>query len=97
MTLDHSFAERLEKRSQTWRLGAASTVAIGVVLTAWALSVDFAKASGGFAGDAATYYTLGQSLAHDLDFEYRREDLVRGGERGRAQRDLRRPDRAAEL
>ena len=77
MTLDHSFAERLEKRSQTWRLGAASTVAIGLVLTAWALSVDYAKASGGFAGDAATYYTLGHSLAHDLDFEYRRDDLAR--------------------
>ena len=44
---------------------------------AWALSVDFAKASGGFAGDAATYYTLGHSLAHDLDFEYRRDDLAR--------------------
>lgn len=44
---------------------------------AWALSIDFPKASGGFAGDAATYYTLGHSLAHDLDFEYRRDDLVR--------------------
>jgi hypothetical protein len=77
MTLDHSFATRLEKRSQTWRLGAASTAVIGVVLVAWSLSVDFAKASGGFAGDAATYYTLGHSLAHDLDFEYRRDDLAR--------------------
>ena len=77
MTLDHSVAKRLETRSQTWRLGAASTAAVGIVLTAWALSVDFAKASGGFAGDAATYYTLGHSLAHDLDFEYRRDDLAR--------------------
>jgi hypothetical protein len=77
MTLDQSVADRWETRSQRWRLGAASTAAIGVVLTAWALSVDFAKVSGGFAGDAATYYTLGHSLAHDLDFEYRRDDLVR--------------------
>lgn len=77
MTLETSVAKRLEMRSQTWRLGAASTAAIGILLTAWALSVDYAKASGGFAGDAATYYTLGHSLAHDLDFEYRRDDLAR--------------------
>ncbi len=77
MTIDHPVARRLEHRSQAWRLGATSTAAIGIVLTAWALSVDFPKASGGFAGDASTYYTLGQSLAHDLDFEFRRDDLVR--------------------
>jgi hypothetical protein len=50
---------------------------MGILLTAFAVSVDFARVSGGFAGDAATYYTLGHSLAHDLDFEYRRDDLVR--------------------
>jgi hypothetical protein len=77
MSIDTSVAARLEWRSPAWRLGASATAAIGVVLVAWALSVDFAKASGGFAGDAATYYTLGHSLAHDLDFEYRRDDLVR--------------------
>jgi hypothetical protein len=77
MTIDTSVAARLQGRSLAWRLGASTTAAIGVVLMAWALSVDFAKASGGFAGDAATYYTLGQSLAHDLDFEYRRDDLAR--------------------
>lgn len=77
MTIDTSVAARLKGRSLAWRLGASTTAAIGIVLTAWALSVDFAKASGGFAGDAATYYTLGQSLAHDLDFEYRRDDLAR--------------------
>jgi hypothetical protein len=77
MTIDTSVAARLQGRSLAWRLGASTTAAIGIVLTAWALSVDFAKASGGFAGDAATYYTLGQSLAHDLDFEYRRDDLAR--------------------
>jgi hypothetical protein len=76
-TIDNRMAARLQGRSLAWRLGASSTAAIGVVLIAWALSVDFAQASGGFAGDAATYYTLGHSLAHDLDFEYRRDDLVR--------------------
>ncbi len=77
MSIDTRVAARLQGRSRAWRLGASATAAIGVVLVAWALSVDFAKASGGFAGDAATYYTLGHSLAHDLDFEYRRDDLVR--------------------
>jgi hypothetical protein len=77
MTIDTSVAARLQDRSLAWRLGASTTVAIGIVLIAWALSVDYAKASGGFAGDAATYYTLGHSLAHDLDFEFRRDDLAR--------------------
>jgi hypothetical protein len=77
MTLDTRVAARLEGRSPAWRLGASSTAAVGVLLLAWSLSIDFPKASGGFAGDAATYYTLGHSLAHDLDFEYRRDDLVR--------------------
>jgi hypothetical protein len=78
MTIDTSMAARLEGRSLAWRLGASTTAAIGVVLMAWALSLDFVKASNnGFFGDAATYYTLGHSLADDFDFEYRREDLVR--------------------
>ncbi|MFM8533737.1 MAG: hypothetical protein ACKOEC_09165 [Acidimicrobiia bacterium] len=77
MTIDQGMAKRFEQRSPAWRLGAASTGAIGVLLTAWALSVDFPKHSGGFAGDAATYYTMGHSLAHDLDFEFKRDDLVR--------------------
>jgi hypothetical protein len=78
MTLDHGVATRLEGRSLAWRLGASSTAAIGVVLLTWALSADFVKAANGaFIGDAATYYTLGQSLATDLDFEYQRDDLAR--------------------
>ena len=77
MTIDTRVAARFQARTPAWRLGAAATAAVGVVLTAWALSVDFPKASGGFAGDAATYYTLGHSLAHDFDFEFRRDDLVR--------------------
>jgi hypothetical protein len=60
-----------------WRLGQVSTAAVGVVLLAWALTVDFARSVPGFFGDAATYYSLGHSLAKDLDFEFRRDDLVR--------------------
>ena len=44
---------------------------------AWALTVDFPSVTGGFFGDASTYYSLAHSLAEDFDFEYRREDLVR--------------------
>jgi len=78
MTLDHRVAARLTGRSLAWRLGASTTAAIGVVLLTWALSVDFVKTSnGGFFGDAATYYTLGHSLATDLDFEFQRDDLAR--------------------
>jgi hypothetical protein len=60
-----------------WRLGQVSTAVLGIVLVAWALTVDFPKATGGFFGDASTYYSLGHSLAEDFDFEFRREDLVR--------------------
>ncbi len=78
MTIDRSVAARLQGRSLAWRLGAATTAAIGIVLTAWALSIDFVEGlEHGFFGDAATYYTLGHSLADDLDFEYQRDDLVR--------------------
>jgi hypothetical protein len=77
-TIDTSVAVRLHGRSLAWRLGASATAAIGVVLLTWAISVDVVKASyGGFFGDAATYYTLGHSLAADFDFEYQRDDLVR--------------------
>ncbi|MGE0866797.1 MAG: hypothetical protein AB7P34_23070 [Vicinamibacterales bacterium] len=78
MTLDHRVATRLRDRSLTWRLGASTTAAIGVVLLTWALSVDFVKTSNSaFFGDAATYYTLGHSLAADFDFEFKRDDLAR--------------------
>lgn len=60
-----------------WRLGKASTTTLGVFLMAWALSVDFPSITGGFYGDAATYYSLAHSLAKDFDFEYRQEDVTR--------------------
>lgn len=59
------------------RLGQLSTASLGLVLVAWALTVDYPKLSPGFFADGATYYSLGHSLAEDFDFEYRREDLVR--------------------
>ena len=77
-TIDTSMAARLDRRSFAWRLGASTTTALGVLLVTWAISIDMVKASGGgFFGDAATYYTLGHSLAADFDFAYQRDDLVR--------------------
>lgn len=58
-------------------LGVATTAALGLVLLAWAITVDFTKVSYGFFSDGATYYSLAHSLAEDGDFEYRREDLQR--------------------
>src|SRR5688500_11463429 len=77
-TIDTSVAQRLQDRSLAWRLGASTTLALGIVLLAWSVSIDFAKASSYiFFGDGATYYGLAHSLADDLDFVYRREDLTR--------------------
>jgi hypothetical protein len=77
-TIDTGVAARLAGRSLAWRLGASTTAAIGIVLVAWAISIDVVKATGpGFMGDAATYYTLGRSLAADFDFEFERADLAR--------------------
>ena len=59
------------------RIGLVATATVAVVLFAWALTVDFPKVTTGFFSDGSTYYTLAHSLAHDLDFEYRREDAMR--------------------
>ena len=73
MTTTATAASALE-----WRVGAVAIPALGAVLLAWALTVDFPKATGGgFFSDGATYYSLAHSLAFDLDFQFRREDLVR--------------------
>ena len=47
------------------------------MLLACALSIDVPKASLGFKGDEATYYSLAHSLARDRDFTFERKDLVR--------------------
>lgn len=62
---------------EAWRVGAASTTALALVLLGWALTTDFVKATGGFFADGATYYVMTYSLVEDFDLEYRREDLVR--------------------
>jgi hypothetical protein len=58
-------------------LGAGSTLALGAVLVAWALTIDLPKVTTGFFSDGATYYGMAHSLAADFDLEYRREDLTR--------------------
>jgi hypothetical protein len=57
--------------------GAIAAVGLGVLLLAFALSVDFPKTAQGFKGDEATYYSLAHSLARDADFTFERKDLVR--------------------
>jgi hypothetical protein len=55
-----------------------ASTALGLVLCAWALTVDFPKVtSGGFFSDGATYYSLAHSLAADGDFAFARDDLQR--------------------
>jgi hypothetical protein len=58
--------------------GVLASAALGILLLALAVSINFPKATGGgFKGDEATYYVLGHSLARDFDFEYEHRDLVR--------------------
>ena len=62
----------------TAKPGIIASALVGIVLVAFALSVDFPKANGDrFKGDESTYYMLGHSLARDFDFQYERKDLIR--------------------
>jgi hypothetical protein len=56
---------------------AALFATIFLVLAGFALSLDLPKTKLGFQGDEASYYSLGHSLARDLDFAFERRDLVR--------------------
>jgi hypothetical protein len=70
-----SWRERVQRG-----LGEPGTVAallLGLLLTGFALAVDFPKAAYGFQSDEASYYTLGHSLARDGDFAFDRNDLAR--------------------
>jgi hypothetical protein len=58
-------------------LGAAISIGLGLVLLAFAVTIDVPKAAQGFKGDEATYYSLAHSLARDFDFAFERRDLVR--------------------
>jgi hypothetical protein len=60
------------------RPGIVASAILTILLLAFALTVDFAKANGGgFKGDEATYYVLGHSLARDFDFSFEHNDLQR--------------------
>ena len=60
----------------TTKPGVIASALVGILLLAFAVSVDFPKANGGrFKGDESTYYMLGHSLARDFDFQYERKDL----------------------
>ncbi len=62
----------------TTKPGILASALLGILLLAFAVSVDFPKANGGgLKGDESTYYLLGHSLARDFDFAYERQDLVR--------------------
>ncbi len=62
----------------TAKPGIFASALLGILLLAFAVSVDFPKASGGgFKGDEATYYVLAHSLARDFDFQFERKDLIR--------------------
>jgi hypothetical protein len=58
-------------------LPTAVYAAIFLALAGFALALDLPKTKLGFQGDEATYYSLGHSLASDLDFTFERRDLVR--------------------
>jgi hypothetical protein len=58
-------------------LGAIVSAGLGLVLLAFAITIDFPKTAQGFKGDEATYYSLAHSLARDFDFTFERKDLIR--------------------
>jgi len=59
------------------RVGAAAALLIVVIYGVVSLRQPYAVKAGGFWGDNATYYMMGQSLAKDADLAYRAEDLRR--------------------
>ena len=62
----------------TAKPGIIASALLGIMLLAFAVSVDFPNANGNrFKGDESTYYMLGHSLARDFDFQYERKDLIR--------------------
>jgi len=62
----------------TIKPGVIASALVGIILLAFAVSVDFPNANGDrFKGDESTYYMLGHSLARDYDFQYERKDLIR--------------------
>jgi hypothetical protein len=70
-------AEHIARRWTSFPQAVAVFVTIFLVLAGFSLSVDLPRTKLGFQGDEATYYSLGHSLATDLDFAFERQDLVR--------------------
>ena len=69
---------RPEVTELTAKPGVFASALLGILLLAFAVSVDFPKANGGgFKGDESTYYVLAHSLARDFDFQFERKDLIR--------------------
>jgi len=57
--------------------GAIAAVALGIVLLAFAATLDLPRETQSFKGDEATYYSLTKSIATDFDFAFERKDLTR--------------------
>ena len=57
--------------------GAIASVALGLLLLAFAATFDLPRETQSFKGDEATYYSLTRSLATDFDFSFERKDLTR--------------------
>lgn len=62
---------------QEHRAALSVFAAIGVLLSGFALTVDYPRAAGTFWSDAATYYTMAHSLAEDGDLQFTRADVER--------------------
>ncbi len=76
----------MSRLSTRHRVGAGLALAVLLVFGGASLMVDPVgvrrttvdpTATPGFQSDEATYYLIGQSLVHDLDLEYRAEDIQR--------------------
>jgi hypothetical protein len=59
------------------RIAIAVFGGIGLVLSGFALTVDYPRTAETFWSDGATYYAMAHSLAFDFDLRYERQDLVR--------------------
>jgi hypothetical protein len=76
-------ALKFQQRGRTPCIGADGTMKPDLrrrwsACCCWRLPCrSFPRANGGGWSDESTYYLLAHSLARDLDFTYRREDLVR--------------------
>jgi hypothetical protein len=59
------------------RAALAVLATLGILLSGFALTVDYPAAAGTFWSDAATYHGMAHSLAEDLDLRFTRDDVER--------------------